>query len=110
MCKVTPLQSKIRRRTNNGELIANFLAETIEGKHPDARYHHKLEAAKLLDRYGFNEEGEPSQFWGLIPTPEELATTPSRHSRENGNPEGQGGETENSELKTENSPSPTSTS
>ena len=74
MCKVTPLQSKIRQRTNNGELIANFLAETLEGKHPDAKYHHKLEAAKLLDRYGFNEEGEPSQFWGLIPTPEELAT------------------------------------
>ena len=85
-------------------LIANFLAETLEGKHPDARYHHKLEAAKLLDRYGFNEEGESSQFWGLIPTPEELAADPSRHSRENGNPEGQGGETENSELKTENCP------
>ena len=73
MCKVTPLQNKIRMRTNNGELIANFLAETLEGKHPDAKYHHKLEAAKLLDRYGFSEEGEPSQFWGLVPTPEELA-------------------------------------
>ena len=74
MCKVTPLQKQnTAMRTNNGELIANFLAETLEGKHPDARYHHKLEAAKLLDRYGFNEEGEPSQFWGLIPTPEELA-------------------------------------
>ena len=34
MCKVTPLQNKIRMRTGNGELIANFLAETLEGKPP----------------------------------------------------------------------------
>ena len=124
MCNQNALQLHIARRTNNGETVANFLADTIEGKHSDAKYHHKLEAAKLLARY--HETGDDpirhscgsripagqgeghgyghSQFWGLIPTPEELALSPSRHSRENGNPEGQGGGTENSELKTENSP------
>ena len=105
MCKTTPLQHKIQKRTGNGDLIANFLADTIEGKYPDARYHHKLEAAKLLARYGSDQpESEESQFWGLIPTPEELAASPSRHSCESRNPEGQGGETDNSELTTENSP------
>ena len=77
MCKTTPLQHKIQKRTGNGDLIANFLADTIEGKYPDAKYHHKLEAAKLLARFGSSDEDhshdEKSQFWGLIPTPEELA-------------------------------------
>ena len=74
MCKTTPLQHKIQKRTGNGDLIANFLADTVEGKYPDAKYHHKLEAAKLLARYGADQpESEESQFWGLIPTPEELA-------------------------------------
>ncbi|GEM_PF-2117891 len=92
MCKTTPLQHKIQKRTGNGDLIANFLADTIEGKYSDAKYHHKLEAAKLLARYGSDQpESEESQFWGLIPTPEELATAPSRHSCESRNPEGQGG-------------------
>ncbi len=100
MCKTTPLQHKIQKRTGNGDLIANFLADTIEGKYPYAKYHHKLEAAKLLARYGEtgndpnrhscesrNPAGQGeghgesnSQFWGLIPTPEELAAaknTPS---------------------------------
>ena len=74
MCKTTPLQHKIQQRTGNGDLIANFLADTIEGKYPDAKYHHKLEAVKLLARYGSDQpESEESQFWGLIPTPEELS-------------------------------------
>ena len=91
MCNTNALQQKIQKRTNNGDLIVNFLADTVEGKYTDAKYHHKLEAAKLLNRYG-------------------LADT-TRHSREGGNPEGQGGnpegqggETGNSELNTHNSP------
>ena len=105
MCKTTPLQHKIQKRTGNGDLIANFLADTIEGNYSDAKYHHKLEAAKLLARYGSDQpESEESQFWGLIPTPEELAASPSRHSCESRNPQGRGGETDNSELETGNSP------
>ena len=105
MCITNALQQKIREHTDNGDLIAQFLADTIRGEYPDAKYHHKLEAMKYLVHYGSDQpESEESQFWGLIPTPEELALSPSRHSRENGNPEGQGGETDNSGLTTENSP------
>ncbi len=105
MCITNALQQKIRKHTENGDLIAQFLADTIRGEYPDAKYHHRLEAAKLLARYGSDQpESEESQFWGLIPTPEELAESNSRHSCESRNPEGSGGETENSGLTTENSP------
>ncbi len=94
MCIKSALQRHIAKFTNDGEDIARFLAETVQGKHADARYHHKFEAAKLLERYGSSDENQPhaghshedqSQFWGLIPTPEELALSPSRHSYEGGN-------------------------
>ena len=88
MCKTTPLQHKIQKRTGNGDLIANFLADTIEGKYPDAKYHHKLEAAKLLARYGSDQpESKESQFWGLIPTPEELAGKEKEEDTKPQNPE-----------------------
>ena len=79
MCAPSRLQQHIRNLTKDGEIVARFLVETVQGKHPDAKYHHKLEAAKLLERYGSSEDDGP-QFWGLIPTPEELAVkknTPS---------------------------------
>ncbi len=73
MCITNALQQKIRKHTDNGDLIAQFLADTIRGEYPDAKYHHRLEAVKLLARYGSDQpESEESQFWGLIPTPEEL--------------------------------------
>ena len=77
MCITNALQQKIRKHTDNGDLIAQFLADTIRGEYPDAKYHHKLEAMKYLVRYGTTGDDqsheETSQFWGLIPTPEELA-------------------------------------
>ena len=100
MCITNALQQKIRKHTDNGDLIAQFLADTIRGEYPDAKYHHKLEAMKYLVRYGTtgddqshagHSHDEQSQFWGLIPTPEELATAPSRHSCGGRNPEGQSG-------------------
>ncbi len=72
MCITNALQQKIRKHTDNGDLIAQFLADTIRGEYPDAKYHHKLEAMKYLVRYGTIGDDQ-SQFWGLIPTPEELA-------------------------------------
>ena len=99
MCITDAFQMKIRKHTNNGDLIAQFLADTIRGEYPDAKYHHKLEAAKLLTRYDCSEQPDrqESQFWGLIPTPEELAAKKedqqsplspqsTRHSCENRNP------------------------
>ena len=104
MCITNALQQKIRNHTDNGDLIAQFLADTIRGEYPDAKYHHKLEAAKLLSRYGSigddsdrhscgsrNPAGQGeghgyghSQFWGLIPTPEELAT--AKHKEDEQSP------------------------
>ncbi len=89
MCIKSNLQRHIRNLTKDGEVVARFLVDTVQGKHKDAKYHHKLEAAKLLERYGSSEDDGP-QFWGLIPTPEELAQR-------------QDSQTENSELNTHNS-------
>ena len=145
----TALQQKIAALTNNGDDILRFLAETMRGEIPGAKACHRMEAARHLMRLdssddtlrhscgGRNPAGQGeghgegnSQFWGLIPTPEELAAkqedqqsplsprerarvrgnecTPSpinaRHSCEGRNPEGRGGETDNSKLTTENSP------
>ncbi len=90
MCVTNNLQRHIRNLTGDGEVVARFLVDTVEGKHSDAKYHHRLEAMKYLVRYG-NTGGdqshaghthdEQSQFWGLIPTPEELATA-KREERE----------------------------
>ena len=72
MCITNNLQRHIRNLTGDGEVVARFLIDTVEGKHTGAKYHHKLEATKHLIRFGFTDE-EQSQFWGLLPTPEELA-------------------------------------
>ena len=72
MCITNNLQRHIRNLTGDGEVVARFLVDTVEGRHTGAKYHHKLEAAKLLSRYGSSDEDGP-HFWGLFPTPEELA-------------------------------------
>ncbi len=102
MCIKSRLQQHIRNLTNDGEVVARFLVDTVQGKTPGVKPCHRLEATKHLIRFGFSNE-EQSQFWGLIPTPEELAAHPTRHSRENGNPARQGGDADNSKLKTVNS-------
>ena len=63
MCKQTAIQMKIRRRTGNGDMIANFLIDTMQGQHTDAKFNHRLEAAKHLIRYGFPDEArQQGQF------------------------------------------------
>ena len=98
MCIQTTLQRHIARRTNNGELIANFLADTVEGKHPDAKHHHKLEATKLLTRFGFPDTDPFVLSLSKDESASEHNITPSRHSYENRNPQGQGGDAENPPL------------
>ena len=41
------------------------------------KVHHRLDAAKQLIKYGFSQAEDDSDFWGLIPTPEELASRSS---------------------------------
>ena len=103
MCDQNSLQRHIRRLTNDGEVVARFLVDTVQGKTPGAKACHQVKAMEYLVRFGLTDQPatpdrhscesrnpqEYDKFWGLIPTPEELATTPSRHSRESENPQGQ---------------------
>ena len=66
------ITGSIKSLTNDGHTIAQFLVNTMEGQTDGVKVHHRLDAAKQLIKYGFSEED--SNFWGLIPTPEELAS------------------------------------
>ncbi len=59
-------------------MIAIFLVDTMQGQHTDAKFNHRLEAAKHLIKYGFPDTG--------------CDTISDRLSRAGGNPEGQGGD------------------
>ena len=52
MCIQDALQSKIAELTNNGDDIAMFLADILHGADPTVKASHRLEAARLLSRYG----------------------------------------------------------
>ena len=69
--KTMTIKGSIKSLTNDGHTIAQFLVNTMEGETDGVKVHHRLDAAKQLIRYGFSEDD--SDFWGLIPTPEELA-------------------------------------
>ena len=71
MCITSRLQQHIRNLTNDGEVVARFLVDTVQGKTPGAKPCHQLEAMKHLIRFGFTEDT-------------------NRLSRAGGNPEGQG--------------------
>ena len=48
MCIPTKLQQNIIDRTREGDSIAAFLVDTMQGQHTDAKFNHRLEAAKHL--------------------------------------------------------------
>ena len=56
MCIPTKLQQNIISFTKDGEHIARFLTETMQGETPGVKVNHRLEAAKHLIRYGFPDE------------------------------------------------------
>ena len=66
------ITGSIKSLTNDGHTVAQFLVNTMEGETDGVKVHHRLDAAKQLIKYGFSEDD--SDFWGLIPTPEELAS------------------------------------
>ena len=66
------ITGSIKSLTNDGHTVAQFLVNTMEGETNGVKVHHRLDAAKQLIKYGFSEDD--SDFWGLIPTPEELAS------------------------------------
>ena len=75
MCNLNALQQKIFDRTKEGDTIAKFLVDTMQGETPGVKVNHRLEAAKHLIKYGFTDT---------------QTDTSIRHSRAGGNPEGQG--------------------
>ncbi len=80
MCIPTKLQQNIIDRTREGDSIAAFLVDTMQGQHTDAKFNHRLEAAKQLIKHGFPDT--------------DCETTSDRLSRAGGNPveEGQRGD------------------
>ena len=78
MCITTKLQQNIIDRTREGDKIAAFLVDTMQGETPGTKVNHRLEAAKHLIRYGFPDA--------------DCETTSDRLSRAGGNPDGQGGD------------------
>ena len=110
MCNSNSLQRHIRRLTNNGEVIARFLTETVQGKTPHAKPCHQLEATKQLTRLGAldntntvgatlvvahpnnnSTHAEPTHN-PVRPEPvegQDHTATPSRHSCESRNPHAQ---------------------
>ena len=76
MCIPTKLQQNIIDRTNEGDTIAAFLVDTMQGETPGVKVNHRMDAAKQLFKYGFTDT--------------ECKTTSDRLSRAGGNPEGQG--------------------
>ena len=76
MCIPTKLQQNIISFTKDGEHVARFLTETMQGRHTDAKFNHRMDAAKQLIKYGFTDT--------------ECKTTSDRLSRAGGNLEGQG--------------------
>ena len=78
MCITTKLQQNIIDRTREGDKIAAFLVDTMQGEPPGTKVNHRLEAAKHLIKYGFPDT--------------DCDTISARLSRAGGNPEGQGGD------------------
>ena len=78
MCNLNALQQNIATFTKDGEDIARFLADTLNGETPGVKVCHRMEAAKHLIRFGFPDAN--------------CETTSDRLSRAGGNPEEQGGD------------------
>ena len=53
MCIQTTLQQKIAEITGNGETIVRYLADTMQSESYAVKTCHKLDAARMLAKYGF---------------------------------------------------------
>ena len=65
MCIPTKLQQNIISFTKDGEHIARFLTETMQGETPGVKVCHRMEAAKHLIRYGFPDEARQQDQFDL---------------------------------------------
>ncbi len=61
MCIQNTLQQKIANLTNDGETIAMFLADTMQSDSYAIKTCHKMDAARMLSKYGFAPAEPPTQ-------------------------------------------------
>ena len=93
MCIPTKLQQNIISFTKDGEHIARFLTETMQGRHTDAKFNHRLEAARHLIKYGFtdtqcdNAPVRPEPVEELVESPNQSPLSPGERVRVRGNEE-----------------------
>ena len=96
MCNLNALQQKIFDRTKEGDTIAKFLVDTMQGETPGVKVNHRLEAAKHLIKFGFRDtdcETTSDRLSRAGGNPAHLHSSrdgASCLSRAGGNPEGQG--------------------
>ena len=75
MCIQNTLQQKIADLTGNGETIAMFLVDTMQGNTYDIKRCHRLDAARMLTKYGGAQpEGKVIPFNTVRPEPVEEPT------------------------------------
>ena len=61
----------VNRLTNNGADIAQFLYDTVQGEYPDAKHHHRQQAAiELSAMGGHRPEDMPGATYRIAPTDE----------------------------------------
>ena len=78
MCIQNALQQHILDITNDGKTVADFFFATMQGRTPNAKTHHRLEAAKQLRQLGLT---------GSIPArPEPVEGHAQEHAQEHENP------------------------
>ena len=70
MCITTKLQQNIIDRTKEGDTIAAFLVDTMQGQTAGVKINHRLEAAKHLIKYGFTD----TQCGNIPPLPQDEGT------------------------------------
>ena len=91
MCKLTELQQNIHSVTKDGYDIAAFLADTMRGETPGVKVCHRMEAAKLLIKYGFTDTDcdnvpvHPESVEGLVEPPNQSTLSPGVRVRVRGN-------------------------
>ena len=80
MCIRNALQRSIHNHTGGGEEIAQFLAETMRGETPAVKINHRLDAAKQLIKFGFDDT-DADRVSIMLPTPEEISTDNPAHNK-----------------------------
>ena len=66
MCIQNTLQQKIANLTNDGETLAVFLVNTLQGNAYDIKRCHRLDAARMIAKYGF---AQPDNITPIKPLP-----------------------------------------